>query len=133
MKIHAVIDTNVLISALISPKSDSATVQILDKSFDEEIIPLYNQDILKEYKEVMNRPKFHLSETDIDFVIRSITEGGIEVEEIHSEYVFADKKDKVFYEVYLSFPDSYLITGNIRHFPKQDQILSPSEMIKILQ
>lgn len=133
MKIHAVIDTNVIISALISTKTDSATVLILDKLFDEEIIPLYNQAILNEYREVMKRPKFHLSESDIDFVIKSIIEGGIEVEKISSEYVFADIKDKVFYEVYLSVPDSYLITGNLRHFPIEDQILSPSEMIKKLQ
>ena len=42
MKTHAVIDTNVIISALISTKSDSATVRILDKLFDEEIDHIVN-------------------------------------------------------------------------------------------
>ena len=132
MKTHAVIDTNVIISALISKKSDSATVLILDKMFDEEIIPLYNQTILKEYREVMRRPRFHLSESDIDYVITSIIEGGVEIESTPSDYVFVDRKDKVFYEVYLSVPDSYLITGNLRHFPKEDKIVNPAEMIKLL-
>lgn len=131
MKTHAVIDTNVIISALITTKSDSATVRILDKLFDEEIIPLYNQEILKEYREVMSRPTFQITQSDIELVIKAIIEGGIEIDEVISDLVLTDQKDQVFYDVFLSFPDSYLITGNLKHFPINDHIISPAEMISI--
>ena len=57
MKIYAVIDTNVIISALLSRHQDSATVQILNCLYDRVIIPIYNDDILEEYKAVLRRSK----------------------------------------------------------------------------
>lgn len=45
MEFYAVIDTNVLLSALLSKSEDSATVKVLDAVFDGKIIPLYHQDI----------------------------------------------------------------------------------------
>ena len=57
MEYYAVIDTNVLVSALLSKNEDSATVKVLDAVFDGKIIPLYHQDILIEYDEVLHRKK----------------------------------------------------------------------------
>ena len=47
--IHAVIDTNVLVSALLTSKSDAATVQVLEAIMNGQIIPLYNEEIISEY------------------------------------------------------------------------------------
>ena len=41
MEFYAAIDTNVLISALLSKNEDSPTVKILEAVFDGKIIPLY--------------------------------------------------------------------------------------------
>ena len=49
-----------------------------------------------------------------------------------SEETFIDKKDLVFYEVALSKEDSFLVTGNLKHFPKKPFIVSPAEMIQII-
>ena len=49
-----------------------------------------------------------------------------------SDEVFIDKDDIVFYEVALSKEDSFLITGNIRHFPKKPFIVTPAEMLTII-
>ena len=38
----------------------------------------------------------------------------------------------VFYEVALSKEDAYLVTGNIKHFPKTPIVVTPAEMIEIL-
>ena len=92
MIIHAVIDTNVLISALISKKKDSATVLLLEKLFDEEIIPVYNHEILKEYMEVMNRTKFHLDQNDIVQLLNTIIESGVQSERIKTDLFFPDKR-----------------------------------------
>ena len=55
MKYYAVVDTNVLISALLSKNEDSATVKVMGAVFDGRIIPLYHRDILAEYAEVLHR------------------------------------------------------------------------------
>lgn len=57
MVYYAVIDTNVLVSALLSSRSDAATVQVVDKVFDGDVIPLFSEEILDEYNEVLRRDK----------------------------------------------------------------------------
>ena len=49
---YAVIDTNVFISALLSKRADTATLQVLEAMFDGKIVPLYYDEILAEYDEV---------------------------------------------------------------------------------
>ena len=43
-----------------------------------------------------------------------------------------DPKDIVFYEVALSKEDSFLVTGNTKHFPVKPIVVTPAEFIKIL-
>ena len=62
MEIFAIIDTNVIVSALISKHSDSATVIVLDSIFFDIITPIYNDEILYEYSSVLRRSKFNFSE-----------------------------------------------------------------------
>ena len=79
MVYYAVIDTNVFISALLSKRSDTATVRVLDAMFDGKIVPLYHEEILAEYKEVLRRKKFHFKEEVIQLVINAVKQYGIEV------------------------------------------------------
>jgi len=57
MVYYAVINTNVFISALLSKRADAATVRVLEAMFDGKIVPLYHNDILAEYGEVLHRSK----------------------------------------------------------------------------
>ena len=52
---YAVIDTNVLVSALLSSHDNAATVQVVGKLFSGEVIPLLSEEILREYAEVLKR------------------------------------------------------------------------------
>lgn len=65
MRIYAVIDTNVIVSALFTKNRDAATFKVLEALQKRNIKLLYNEDILKEYKDVLSRPKFHLPISDI--------------------------------------------------------------------
>ena len=58
---YAVIDTNVLVSALLSSHDNAATVQVVGKLFSGEVIPLLSEEILREYAEVLKRKKFGFS------------------------------------------------------------------------
>ena len=58
MIVYAVIDTNVMVSAMLSSHDDAATVRVVEKLFTGEIIPLYCTEILDEYYDVLHRDKF---------------------------------------------------------------------------
>lgn len=132
MKIFAVIDTNVIVSALISKHSDSATVLVLESIFIDAVTPIYNDEILDEYNTVLRRRKFNFSENRIKTTLETIVAKGIHSERLNSGEILPDPKDIVFYEVALSKEDSFLVTGNIKHFPKKPFIVTPSEMLTII-
>ena len=73
---YAVIDTNVFISALLSKRADAATVRVLDAMFDGKIVPLYHEDILAEYDEVLHRNRFHFKEETIKRIINAVKQYG---------------------------------------------------------
>lgn len=134
MTYYAVIDTNVFISALLSKQPDSATVQVLDAVIDGKIIPLYHQDILAEYDEVLHRSKFHFKEETIQLVLNAVKQFGIEVFPQPSGEILIDMDDLIFYEVAMEKreDDAYLVTGNQKHYPIRDFIITPAEMIAII-
>ena len=133
MKIYAVFDTNILVSALISRRSDTAVVLALETMLSGEVIPLYNDEILQEYEEVLHREKFDLPKSLVDAIIRQIKKDGIASERIHTDETFPDLTDIVFYEVALSKEDSFLVTGNIKHFPKNPIVVTPYEFLKLIE
>ncbi len=133
-KIYAVIDTNVLVSSLISSNGLSNTAIIIKSIFNEVIIPLYNSEIIEEYKEVLSRPKFKFPPVMIENLISGFTALGIEsiCSNTTNNEVFPDADDIVFYEVAMSREDSFLITGNLKHFPRKPFVVSPAQMVEIL-
>lgn len=132
-EIYAVIDTNVLVSALLPSQKISNPTRVLREVFRGRITLVYNEEILSEYIEVLSRDKFHIRKTSIEAVINHIKREGIKLERATTfEGVFPDPKDVVFYEVTLSKDDAYLVTGNIKHFPKKPFVVTPAEMVAIL-
>lgn len=134
-KIYAVIDTNVLVSALISQKQDAPPLVVLANVFNGRIIPVYNDEILSEYREVLSRnKKFHINPELIETSLRVFEEYGLVLERTSAEEeLFPDSKDIVFYEVKMSKDDAYLVTGNIKHFPKKPFVITPKEMVELLR
>lgn len=132
VKIYAVIDTNVLVSALLSRFKDTSTVQLLQLIIIGDIIPVYNDEILDEYYTVLNRTKFGFSDILIDETLEVIKRFGINSSRKDIDEKLPDPKDVVFYEVALSVEDSFLVTGNIKHFPKKPFVVTPAEMLQII-
>ena len=133
MKYYAVIDTNVLVSAMLKWKSIPG--KILELTFNGLIVPLVNDDILKEYREVLSRPKFKLTREIVDNLINGIMENSVFVNEQSLDEYLPDPKDRVFYEVVMEErknEDAYLVTGNIKHFPIRPYIVTPREMLDII-
>ena len=130
--VYAVIDTNIFVSALITHNSNASTARVLENLLLHRIIPLYNDDIIKEYDEVLHRAKFKLSEEQISTIIEHVKENGIDSSRFPYGGEMPDEDDRVFYEVCLSTEDSFLVTGNLKHFPKEPQVITAAEMMEIL-
>ena len=130
--VFAVIDTNILVSALISHNSNASTVRVVESMFMGLLVPMFNDDILAEYEEVLHRKKFRLTEEQIHLVVDWVKEQGVDASRIAYNGDFPDEDDRVFYEVSLSREDSFLVTGNLKHFPKTPRVVTAAEMIEIL-
>ena len=136
MKCCAVVDTNVLVAALLSKRDDSATVRVIQAMISGEFIPLYHEDILAEYEDVLHRKKkYDLSESAIQTVLNAIRRFGIEVFPKPTGEIFIDEDDIIFYEVAMEKREdnAYLVTGNMKHYPVRDFIVTPAEMVAILE
>ena len=133
MKYYAVIDTNVLVSAMLKWESVPGTV--MNFIFNGPVIPVFNKEILEEYKNVLSRPKFKLSDEIIKNIIDGITSKGVLITAEKINIDMPDVKDIVFYEVVSEkrkTDDAYLVTGNIKHFPIKPYIVTPREFIDII-
>jgi putative PIN family toxin of toxin-antitoxin system len=135
MRCYAVVDTNVIVSALVTKNPESPPRQVFRAMLNGKIIPLYHKDIIAEYKEVLGRKKFHLHETTIKNVLDAICQFGIEVFPKPTGETLVDMDDLIFYEVTMEKRDSgaYLVTGNQKHYPIKSFIVTPAEMLEILR
>ena len=131
---YAVIDTNVLVSSML--KSESLPGQIVDLILLGKIVPLLNEEIIAEYEDVLTRNKFGFEEGKPEALIASLREKGIFLPREHTEEAFPDEDDIVFFEIALSgrsTMDAYLVTGNLRHYPVRSYVVTPRQMLEIIE
>ena len=130
--VYAIIDTNIIVSSFITKNPFSSTRRVINSMLSGKIKPLYNDDILTEYYDVLSRSKFHLNEVRINELLYFIKQNGIDSSRFPYDGEMPDEDDRVFYEVCLSKKDSFLVTGNLKHFPKEPQVITAAEMMEIL-
>lgn len=132
--VYAVIDTNVLISSLITSDERSPTIAVMNAIRNGRIIPVYSDYLLEEYKEVLSREKFHVEQIISDLLIRLFTDNGIHFEPNDEHVIMPDLDDIPIYLIAMQTRDldSYLVTGNARHFPDVDYVVTPRKMMKML-
>ena len=83
---------------------------------------------------MLHRSKFHFKEETIQLVINSVKQYGVEVFPKPTGEILVDMDDLVFYEVAMEKrdDDAYLVTGNQKHYPIKDFIVTPAEMMEII-
>lgn len=99
------------------------------------IIPVLHKDIVDEYKAVLSRARFGLTESIITDIINSMENVGFYIDAETLDIELPDPKDHVFYEVVMEErkeEDAYLITENIKHFPKEPVIVTPRQMLDMI-
>ena len=126
--IYAVIDTNVLVSAIITSNLQSPTLRVMEAMLAKKIIPCMTMKSSASTQKYCIVPNLVLM-TNLEAILRE----GISAQRVTSSNFFPDPKDIVFYEVALSKEEAYLVTGNKKHFPNSPIVVSPAEMMDILQ
>ena len=129
---YAVIDTNVLVSGLITHHPDAATAKVVRLLLENAFVPMFDADIIAEYEDVLHRSKFPIQKNVANALIAHIIENGVEASRVNSMETMPDEDDRVFYEVTLSMENSFLVTGNIKHYPNSPRVISPSDFVKVL-
>ena len=128
---RVVVDTNVFVSAILSPKGLPA--QILDLILSQKIILLVSSPIFEEYAEVLNRKEFSFSEQIIKEFLEAVGLYAARVSEGLLDHSLPDKDDEMFLACAIEGQANFLITGNKKHFPADQcrpiTVVSPKEFL----
>lgn len=134
MKYYAILDTNVLVSAML--KAGSVPGMVAAEAMNGDIIPVLNDEILAEYEDVLRRPKFMFEERAVRVFLDELKRRAVYTDAGPIEDNIPDPKDIIFYAVLMEKrkeEEAYLVTGNLKHFPVRTYIVTPREMLDILQ
>ena len=114
--IRIVLDTNILISALLSPQGPPAQVflMILLESDTQLCV---SGDIYAEYEEVIHRPRLNRSDSEIEATLRTVREKGFWVKPTEKVHACSDPDDDIFLECAQIAAAHCLVTGNVKDFP----------------
>lgn len=84
---------------------------------------------------MLHRKKFHFQEKSIQMVLTAVKEFGVEIFPQPTGEIFVDMDDLIFYEVAMEKrnDDAYLVTGNQKHYPIRNFIVTPAEMMEIIE
>ncbi|MFZ1042941.1 MAG: putative toxin-antitoxin system toxin component, PIN family [Anaerolineales bacterium] len=133
MLIVVVLDTNVLVSGLLS--SNGSPGKILDLIIGNHIQVAYDDRILGEYEEVLSRPELHIRPSQAFAVIGHIELSGkyVTAESLSTEG-YPDPDDIMFAEVLIASNANTLVTGNLRHYnplvQRKMPVISPVQFLE---
>ena len=129
-----VVDTNVLVAALVHPSGPCG--RLLDLVLDGVVEACVDARLIAEYSDVLRRPKFRLSSVDVESVVAFFWQSVIPLSVPPLNVRLPDPDDVPFLEV-AAAGNAVLVTGNRRHFPKQATssvaVLSPTECLEAIR
>ena len=129
--IRVVLDTNVLVSAMISPfGNESLVLRAVQLS---KIVPCLTEKVMEEYRGVLARPKFSFARDEIEGLLGLLQAKGLTFKAPAVKGASPDPKDDDFIACALAAEAAFLVTGNKRHFPAlscgETQIVSARELL----
>ena len=133
--IYAVIDTNVFVAAFLTKHRDAATAKVVEAMLAGRITPVKSPEIMTEYRDVLTRRHFGFPEESIERILSIVEAEGIDLAAQHSDEDFPDESDRVFFEVALAGEPfaTKLVTGNQRHYPQNPIVVTPAQMVALLE
>jgi len=127
---NVVVDTNVLVSSALVPVGNPA--KIIDLIRVNAVIQVYYSiEILAEYSDVLSRPRLNIAADKQTRAIGAIIKAGILVDPVASKVPLPDESDRIFYDAARE-GGAILITGNLKHYPDEEFIMTPSQFLDSL-
>ena len=128
--IYTVIDTNVLVSFLLA-SGDSPVATIFDAVRRDKLRPLYSSHLLREYRRVLLSDRFGFDKETVYLMLQFFEIHGKGVEPVDNGSSLVDSKDSPIIDIVQSTREchSILVTGNIKHHPKVDYVVTPRELV----
>lgn len=127
-----VLDTNVLVSGLLSPFGPPADVVRLVAAGALSLG--VGARILEEYRLVLARPRFGFDPARVGEVLSQVDADGVRGATRPLRLRLPDPDDEPFLEVALAVAAEALVTGNVRHFPPSRRegirVLSPRTFVE---
>ena len=124
------LDTNVMVSALLKPLSVPA--RLLDLALSGHIEVVVSNELLAEYREVLLRPKFRFSEGDVDAVLELMRSRAISVVPVPQPVTTPDPKDQFVIDL-AATSGAVVVTDNTRHFEGFPRVVTPAEALSLLR
>ncbi len=129
-----VLDTNVIVSGLLSPTSPPG--RLIDAILARRLAIVVDDRIVHEYRDVLGRPKFRFSKERLRAFFGVFPFQSHVSAPAVAGIAASDPDDTVFLEVAVASPQRTLVTGNVRHFPKKGRggvrVVSPGEAVELL-
>jgi putative PIN family toxin of toxin-antitoxin system len=133
LPLRLVLDTNIVVSAALKPNGLQRTVLLLALTRPARMYA--TEAILAEYRTVLSRPEFKIRKGLRQQLLRRIGDCSHMVSPSRQIRVTSDPDDNIFLECADSARADYLLTGNLRHFPrfwKQTKIVTSREFVSLM-
>jgi len=124
---NVVIDTNVLVSAVLSPNGNPAQVLKIVTDSEEKSL-YYSSEIIGEYRKVLSYDKLKIGNEEKTRAIDLIQRIGKRINPTVSTITLPDESDRIFYDTAKEC-GAILVTGNIKHYPTEPSIMTPADFI----
>lgn len=134
--IRVVLDTNVVVSALLKPGSNSSSILQLclaDPGFELSV----SEPLLREYEDVVRRPRFGFTSALVDRFLEILREESVAViPELSRSHLVRDPTDAMVIECAVAAQAHLLVTGNKRDFIVDrhgpTRIVTPAEFVETI-
>jgi putative PIN family toxin of toxin-antitoxin system len=131
--IRVVLDTNIIVSALLQPLGAPAQVFLLAVSGSIQLCITGN--VYAEYEEVIRRPRLRRDQGVVSATLQAIREKGLWVRPREAVRACSDPDDDIFLECAQAAQAGYIVTGNIKDFPASwldTQIVTARRFLEIV-
>ena len=130
---RVVLDTNVVVSALLKP--DSLEDQVLRLGLAGRLRLCLSAETLAEYALVLPRPKFKLHPNEVKQSLARLRVASAMFSPARTIHVSKDEPDNRFLECAEAARAMDLVTGNTKHFPaqyKDTQVITARRLLELL-
>ena len=116
---RVVLDTNVVVSALLKPQGTED--QVLRLALAGRLMLCVSPQVLAEYSRVLSSPKLKFQPEEVAMALRQLERAGSLFRPGWNLEIFEHEPDNRFYECADAAQAAFLVTGNLKHFKKDYQ------------